>query len=99
MLRFQVWAPEANTDAVQIGSRSFALAKSERGWWSAAVEGAGAGTEYTFSVNGGHATPDPRSAFQPRGIHGPSQIVDHSAFAWSDAHWQAPPLGSAVIYE
>jgi maltooligosyltrehalose trehalohydrolase len=99
MHRFQVWAPEANTVAVQIGSRSYALAKCERGWWSAAVDGAGAGTEYTFSVNGGHATPDPRSAFQPRGIHGPSQIVDHSAFAWSDAHWQAPPLGSAVIYE
>jgi maltooligosyltrehalose trehalohydrolase len=25
--------------------------------------------------------------------------VDHTAFAWTDARWQAPPLASAVVYE
>jgi maltooligosyltrehalose trehalohydrolase len=25
--------------------------------------------------------------------------VDHAAFSWSDAEWQAPPLESAIIYE
>jgi hypothetical protein len=43
--------------------------------------------------------PDPRSAWQPDGVHGPSRWVDHARFAWRDAGWRPPPLGAAVIYE
>jgi maltooligosyltrehalose trehalohydrolase len=28
-----------------------------------------------------------------------SKLVDHSAFQWSDAGWQARPLSSGVVYE
>ena len=45
------------------------------------------------------ALPDPRSRWQPHGVHGPSRIFDLSAFAWTDAFWEPPPLSSAVIYE
>lgn len=69
-----------------------------QGWWSADVENAGPGTEYQFKVNG-EALPDPRSAYQPKGPHGPSCVVDHSAFSWTDCKWQARPLSSAVVYE
>ncbi|HLH04734.1 MAG TPA: malto-oligosyltrehalose trehalohydrolase [Bryobacteraceae bacterium] len=99
MHKFELWAPEARKVEVQAGSRRWPLEKEERGWWSAEVEAAGPGSEYTFLVDGGEPTPDPRSAFQPRGIHGPSQIVDHSAYRWNDTHWQAPPLPSGVLYE
>ncbi|HQU44127.1 MAG TPA: hypothetical protein PK867_15010, partial [Pirellulales bacterium] len=57
------------------------------------------GTDYAFCLDGGPPRPDPRSHFQPRGIHGPSRIFDHSNFKWDDARWQAPPLPSAVVYE
>ncbi len=43
--------------------------------------------------------PDPRSRWQPQGVHGPSRMVDHKAFEWTDAHFTAPPLSSAIIYE
>ena len=43
--------------------------------------------------------PDPRSAWQPNGVHGLSRVYDHKAFAWQDERWQAPPLASAVMYE
>ena len=69
------------------------------GWWRADVGSAGAGTDYAFVVDGGAALPDPRSAWQPAGVHGPSRVVDHGAFPWTDARWQPPPLASGVVYE
>jgi maltooligosyltrehalose trehalohydrolase len=43
--------------------------------------------------------PDPRSPWQPQGVHGPSRLVDHSDFEWRDRGWQPPPLASALVYE
>jgi maltooligosyltrehalose trehalohydrolase len=69
------------------------------GWWSAASV-LPAGADYAFLLDGaGPALPDPRSESQPFGIHGPSRIVDHDAFGWTDAAFRAPPLVSALIYE
>src|SRR6202035_3187454 len=50
-------------------------------------------------LDGGPPRPDPRSAFQPGGIHGPSRVVDHSAFAWRDSGWRGVPLPGSVLYE
>ncbi|MGH7266012.1 MAG: malto-oligosyltrehalose trehalohydrolase, partial [Candidatus Rokuibacteriota bacterium] len=73
------------------------MARTGGGWWTAEVPGAGA--DYAFALDGGPALPDPRSAWQPHGVHGPSRVVDHDAFAWTDAGWQAPPLAAALVYE
>jgi maltooligosyltrehalose trehalohydrolase len=97
---FAVWAPRARTLEVKIGDKKFALAQKERGWWSGAVEEAGPGTDYGFVIDGLEpALPDPRTQWQPYGVHGASWLVDHAAFAWSDSGWQAPPLSSGLIYE
>jgi maltooligosyltrehalose trehalohydrolase len=72
------------------------------GWFELEVVEAGAGTTYRFSLDGAEAFPDPRSPWQPEGIGGPSRVVDHSAFAWTDAEWRgAPPawLAEGAIYE
>jgi len=50
-------------------------------------------------VHGGEPCPDPRSAFQPEGVHGRSQLVDHEAFTWTDQAWRGIPIADAVIYE
>lgn len=99
MHTFKVWAPEARTVAVRIDSSSHPLERADAGWWQGKVAHAAAGTRYFFEIDGSEPIPDPRSAFQPEGINGPSQIVDHRSFRWSDALWQARPLSSAVIYE
>ncbi len=70
-----------------------------RGWWEATVEHAGPGTDYFFSLDGGPPRPDPRSFHQPAGIDGPSRLVDHEAFEWSDGAWGGTYLPSAVLYE
>ena len=100
MHTFKVWAPKPESIAVKIGDQQTPLAEAGGGWWQAEVESAGPGTDYAFVVDGQEpAVPDPRSAWQPHGIHGPSRLVDHAAFEWHDPQWQAPPLSSAIIYE
>jgi maltooligosyltrehalose trehalohydrolase len=100
MYVFEVWAPNARTMEVKIGDERFAMARKQRGWWFAEVANAGPGTRYGFVIDGQEpALPDPRTRWQPDSVHGPSQLVDDAAFAWSDAGWQAPPLSSALIYE
>jgi maltooligosyltrehalose trehalohydrolase len=100
MHQFRVWAPKAKSVSVKIGEERFPLILSSGGWWQAEIAAAGPGTDYAYILDGEEpAVPDPRSAWQPHGVHGPSRIVDHSAFVWSDAEWRAPVLASAVIYE
>jgi maltooligosyltrehalose trehalohydrolase len=99
MSTFSVWAPRARTVAVCAGSHSYPLQQQEQGWWRGTIAELQPGDKYQFQIDDGDPIPDPRSPFQPEGVHGPSQIVDHAAFQWSDAHWQARPLSSAVIYE
>jgi len=97
---FEVWAPRAGTMEVKIGNQTFPMEKRSRGYWSAPIEGAGPGTDYAFVIDGLEpALPDPRTQWQPHGVHSESRLVDHSAFAWSDQDWQAQPLSSALIYE
>ena len=69
------------------------------GWWGGSAAGAAWDADYGFLVDGEGPFPDPRSAWQPHGVHGLSRPVDHARFRWTDGRWQAPPLSSAVIYE
>jgi maltooligosyltrehalose trehalohydrolase len=102
MNTFGVWAPRARrVDVVLRGDERHALdGPDEHGWFSAAVEGAGPGDDYAFSLDDGPARPDPRSPWQPEGVHGPSRLVDHAAFPWTDGDWRGGvPLAEAVVYE
>jgi maltooligosyltrehalose trehalohydrolase len=96
--RYRVWAPRASTVVLRVDSSDVPMQQSGGGWW-AADRARRAGERYGYLVDGDGPLPDPRSAFQPEGVHGLSAVVDHGAFAWTDAGWQAPPLASAVLYE
>ena len=48
-----------------------------------------------FSLDGGRPLPDPRSAWQPAGVHGPSRVFDPARYAWGDAGWRGPRTCSA----
>jgi maltooligosyltrehalose trehalohydrolase len=97
---FGVWAPNAGRIDLVLGEERVSMTQAPGGWWSVDVPEAGPGTDYAFSLDGGPAFPDPRSPFQPHGVHGPSRTVDHSAFAWTDHGWRGgTPLSAALIYE
>ncbi len=101
MREFRVWAPFAQSVAVEVeGSSSSMTGPDDGGWWIAAVEKATNGTDYGFHLDEGKiAYPDPRSQWQPNGVHALSRVYDQSAFRWSDEGFQAGPLASAIIYE
>jgi maltooligosyltrehalose trehalohydrolase len=100
MHRFRVWAPKARRVRVEVGATEYAMENTGGGWWQADIEAAGPGTDYAYLLDDEDlALPDPRSLWQPNGVHGQSRVLDHAAFAWNDEGWQAPPLSSAIVYE
>jgi maltooligosyltrehalose trehalohydrolase len=70
----------------------------EGGWWTANREMRD-GELYGYIVDREGPFPDPRSMFQPSGVHGWSQCVDHTRFDWTDTSWQPPPLAGGILYE
>jgi maltooligosyltrehalose trehalohydrolase len=76
----------------------------EQGCWQLELDCAGPGTDYGFVINQNtnqeaKVYPDPRSQWQPHGVHWLSRVYDQSAFAWADGAFKAPPLASAIVYE
>ncbi|HBB30394.1 MAG TPA: malto-oligosyltrehalose trehalohydrolase [Cyanobacteria bacterium UBA8803] len=98
---FRVWAPQRQSIAVHIVSpqdRSIPLEKDEWGYWQVTVSGIEPGTLYFYQLDGTTDRPDPASNWQPKGVHGPSQVVDHR-FPWHDVAWQGIPLSEMIMYE
>jgi maltooligosyltrehalose trehalohydrolase len=99
MTSFRVWAPHAIKVELELRGKRHGMAAGDHGWWSIQLPLAESNADYAFILDGGEPLPDPRSPWQPRGIHGPSRLVDHRAFRWTDRHWQSVPLSAALIYE
>ena len=98
---FEVWAPRAHSMAAYADGNALPMqGPDERGWWRCDAPGAGLGTDYGFLIDGDpNPYPDPRSRWQPNGVHGLSRIYDQSAFEWRDETFKSPPLASAIVYE
>ncbi len=109
-VHFRVWAPKRKTVEVVIeggpgssssGQHAAALQAEPNGYFSGLVTDAGPGTLYRFRLDGSRdLVIDPASRFQADGPHGPSQVVNPSAFAWKDADWCGPgSTRGQVLYE
>ncbi|MCC7364044.1 MAG: malto-oligosyltrehalose trehalohydrolase [Dehalococcoidia bacterium] len=95
---FRVWADRAGLVELAIEGREPVPMTREGEYWTASVGGELAGARYRYRVDG-QAFPDPCSRRQPEGVHGPSEVVDPRAFAWSDSGWRPPAIEELVIYE
>ena len=97
---FRVWAPDRRRVTVVLDGLEAALTHDGDGWFSGSVEGVGAGARYRYRLDDEDAAyPDPASRFQPEGPEGPSEVIDPSAFAWTDAGWPGVRLPGQVMYE
>ncbi len=81
------------------GSMVIPMVKDDHGYFNAQVAGLAAGDRYRYQPDSGGLFADPRSAFQPEGVHGPSEIVDHGAFKWTDTQYNTPLFSSLIFYE
>jgi len=99
--RFEIWAPSPTKVSVRLKDTTLPMHGPDAcGWWRLDVEEAVPGVDYCYLINDDEAVyPDPRSLWQPQGVHRMSRLYDQSSFQWTDAKFQAPPLESAIIYE
>ena len=100
MRDISIWAPNAKRIQAKVDDATFPMTPQPGGYWHTVVESAHHGSDYAFLVDDDpHAYPDPRSPWQPNGVHAASRIYDHSLFPWNTAQWNVPALADAVIYE
>ncbi|MFP5262177.1 MAG: malto-oligosyltrehalose trehalohydrolase [Blastocatellia bacterium] len=109
-VHFRVWAPRrkkvsAVIEAAAAGGAAsrpevVELKEEASGYFSGVAQAAGDGSLYRFELDDGDGPyPDPASRFQPRGPHGPSQVIDPGRFKWGDAGWPGVRIEGQVIYE
>ncbi|WP_017602908.1 malto-oligosyltrehalose trehalohydrolase [Nocardiopsis alkaliphila] len=97
---FSLWAPHTERVRVRVDGTDHPMDRDDHGWWHTTVPGAGPGSDYAYLLDeDAQALPDPRSLWQPEGVHAPSRVYDHHAHHWSDHHWTGRPLAGGVIYE
>lgn len=99
---FRVWAPLKETMDLLLAhpeEKKVPMQKDAEGYFTATVPGTGGGSRYFFAPDGEGRYPDPASHYQPEGVHGPSEVVAHTAYQWQDAGWCGIPFQNMVIYE
>jgi maltooligosyltrehalose trehalohydrolase len=89
-----LWAPAAGAVELEDAGTLVPLERGQRGWWRGPLPRG----DYRYRLDG-TPLPDPRSPWQPLGVHGPSRPLDTEPFPWTDGGWTAPALGDCAIYE
>ncbi len=100
-ITFNVWAPLHEKMVLHIidpFEQKIEMQKDVHGVFHSEIEGA-AGCRYFFMPAGEKDYPDPASRFQPSGVHGQSQVIDHSVYQWHDENWKAIPFDQLILYE
>jgi maltooligosyltrehalose trehalohydrolase len=98
---FRVWAPKAHELDVALetgGEPAFHRLHREEGGYFSGEAPAAAGALYRYRLDG-ELYPDLASRFQPEGPLGPSQVIDPTAFRWTDAKWPGLSRNGQVMYE
>jgi len=101
-VHYRVWAPgrdrvTARIEGIDGRERELTLQAEAEDFYDAFDPEGKVGDRYRWMVDGEGPFPDPASHFQPEGVHGPSQVVEHR-YEWQHPR---PPLDPRrlVIYE
>lgn len=94
-----MWGPDLERVRARVAAGEHELVRQPDGWWSGDLR-AEHGTDYAFLLDD-DATPlpDPRSRWQPDGVHGASRVLDHDRFSWTDGAWEGRALRGSLVYE
>ncbi|WP_420370199.1 malto-oligosyltrehalose trehalohydrolase [Curtobacterium sp. L1-20] len=98
--RYGVWAPAPERVRLVVDGTEYPLTRGDDDWWTTDAVLPHVGARYGFRIDDDDAVrPDPRSRYQPEGVHGPSEVVDPARFSWTDDAWTGRPARGGVIYE
>ena len=99
---FRVWAPHARRVKVRVlnehGAHEHDMEPGDDGLFVLAAP-ARAGDRYFYIVDDNQPVPDPVSRLLPKGVHGPTEIVDPQSFIWTDSGWRGLHLKDYILYE
>jgi maltooligosyltrehalose trehalohydrolase len=111
MTTLEIWAPKATRVAVRLletaqsadqpatSGRQASLSPGGDGWFRADVA-LDYGQDYGILLDDDPTLlPDPRSRWQPYGVHGPSRWHDPHSHIWEDGSWTGRTLAGSIIYE
>ncbi len=100
MTTFEVWAPNHDRVRLRALGSDREMSSIGDGRWRVTVPDAGPGTDYGFLLGDDDTpVPDPRSRWQPDGVHGLSRLHDTQAYGWQDGGWTGRQLAGSVVYE
>jgi maltooligosyltrehalose trehalohydrolase len=93
---FRVWAPSRRSLTLRLNGADHEMRRDDE--YFVAQLPARPGDRYLYVVDD-LAVPDPVSRHLPEGVHGPTEILDPDAFAWTDSAWKGFPLRDYIVYE
>lgn len=99
---FTVWAPEKKKMILHLvhpKDEQIEMKKDIEGYWQATVDNLSEDVKYFYKPEGEKDLPDPASRYQPEGVHGPSQVIDHLSYKWNDDGWKGLLIEELIIYE
>ena len=95
---FRLWAPDEPSLSLRCDAGTFPMEPRGEGWFGLATDAVPSGGAYAFVLPDGMVVPDPAARAQMGDVHGPSKLVDHSAYEWR-TDWRGRPWEETVIYE
>lgn len=100
-VRFQLWAPGVDRVELSIAGHGddLPMESNGEGWYIMTTSLVHTGASYCFILPDGRRLPDPASRFQPEDVHGPSEVIDPTSFAWQDTEWKGRAWNEVVLYE
>jgi malto-oligosyltrehalose trehalohydrolase len=100
-VRFRLFAPASPRVSLNlIGLAEPLLMETDgSGWHELLTPAASPGSLYQYLLQDGTLVPDPASRYQPKDVHGPSQVMDAGSFHWNDGEWRGRPWNETVLYE
>ncbi|NTJ41904.1 malto-oligosyltrehalose trehalohydrolase [Agrobacterium larrymoorei] len=97
---FRIWAPLHKSILLKLeDGPEYEMRAVGDGWFERRAAEAKPGSLYRFQLPDGLEIPDPASRFQPRDVHGPSEVIDLNAYRWKTTGWKGRPFEEMVIYE
>lgn len=98
--QFLVWAPNARSIRLQLCETDSLVTMEPlaNGYYQAVLGKLPKDAQYMYRLDD-RSLPDPASRFQPKGVHGPSQVVELDEFSWTDQGWKGTALADSIFYE
>jgi maltooligosyltrehalose trehalohydrolase len=101
-VRFRLWAPKAQTVSLCIEgqSKELEMRPESGGWFQLTTAAARPGVQYRYRIDRSEVrVADPASRHQPADVHGPSEVIDPTAYDWKETGWRGRPWEEIIIYE